>query len=663
MIVPLSHADTLFYDELIEMGETATSTSSMREEELFLTPLSISIVSAKQIQQAGITTIAEAMKLVPGVIVREQTNGGFTVHIRGLKNLTKEDAISSLENNTTLIMIDNRIVFDYFSGSLFWETLPIAVDDIDRIEVVRGAVSALYGANAITGLIHIFTKRATDDASIKTSLVAGSHNSQIVQLAAETAFDFAKVRLTALSENRDRYEENYFSFIDREYKNPDEVVLTSTEELTTNTARAVNKESFMLTVNNDPLELFNFDLSLFYQKSEVQKVYISANDIPFSHNESESRGINLKLNYGDFNSRISHKSGMFETTGFPDFQYDTKNTQANISYKIKFPKWFIQPAIDWRRITYESDFIGGERSTIETDYMLRVEYNPLRNWRFISALSYSEFNAPKDNYLNYQFMTTYQMSFDTSVRASVQSAISSPFMVKQYIDIEFVFPNDPSQRIDVKGDKEGRLSNVKTYELGLRKQLRINNYLEFELFHTEFKGLTAYVTQPPVVMGSQTVTERSLLNQPQEVVQDGMTVNWLYERANWNINTYFTWQTTHIYNQVNNLATGEGTFDEYNDATPKLYGGINFNWQVLDKLNVNVLSNYLHQHSFSLPAPQGTQEIPSAMYSNITLSYRHNKNTGGYLSIKNLSDQKQSQYFYSDRIAQSIWLGFDIKFK
>jgi outer membrane receptor for ferrienterochelin and colicin len=77
-----ANADELYYGNAEEVGGTFSSTSSKNEEEeLFLTPLSVSIVTAKQVQQSGITTIAEAMKLVPGVIVRKQTNGQFYVHI------------------------------------------------------------------------------------------------------------------------------------------------------------------------------------------------------------------------------------------------------------------------------------------------------------------------------------------------------------------------------------------------------------------------------------------------------------------------------------------------------------------------------------------------------------------------------------------------------
>ncbi len=662
-LIPMSSfSDGLFYGESEEMGSASSSTSSKRDEELFSTPLSISIVTADQIKKSAVTSIAEAMKLVPGVIVREQTNGQFEVHLRGLQSVISGATLTSLNNLKTLIMIDNRIVFDYFNGGIFWDTLPISVEDVDRIEVVRGAVSSLYGANAVTGVIHIFTKRARDQGSVKTSLIAGTKNSQIAQFVAEKSFEQARIRLSAMSEKRDRYEDEYFDFATREYQKPRDINLTSTLGSHNHPEQAVDKHSFNAVINNDPLNFLNYDLSFFHQESDVQKVHMNSNDIPLTNNLSNTDGYNLKLNYGNFSSRVSQHWGKQETVGFPDFTYDTEISQASLSYQIKYPRWVIQPGIDSYRIKYDGIFIGGERELIEINYMLRMEYNPHKNWRFISALSYSDFNAPEDNELNYQFLSTYQLSFDTSIRGSIQTSSSSPFMVGQYIDLEFTFPNDTTQRVDVKGDKNGRLSRIETYELGIRKQLNFNNFIELELFHSELDNFTTFMIKAPVLIDGQTVTTRSLGNLPQKAVQDGATINWLYEGLGWDVNAFLTWQNTEVLNQTESLFEGANTFNENNKTTPKYFAGLNANWKISESLNFNLLSNYLHEHTFELQQPQGSKYIPSALYSNLTLNYQYNNYSGGYISVKNLSDQDESQHFYTDRLEPTYWLGFNMKF-
>jgi iron complex outermembrane receptor protein len=655
-------ADELFYGNSEEVGGTFSSTSSKNEERLFLTPLSVSIVTAKQIQQSGITTIAEAMKLVPGVIVREQTNGQFDVHIRGLETVASGATLTGLNNSKTLIMIDNRIVYDYFTGGIFWDALPLGIEDVQRIEIVRGAVSSLYGANAVTGVIHIFTKRAESNRHIKTSLTLGSKNSEILHLSADKQFESVSMRLSAVSEKRERYENSYFSFTDRDYKNVDDIEITSTNKRPSNPEKAIDKQSINLMLNNDRLHYLNYDLTLFHQQSEVQKVHISSNDTPLTENISHTSGLNLKINYGDLKSRFSHHYGQQETLNFTDFIYDIKISQASLAYQFKLPKLLIQPGIDFYSITYDGSFIGGERTTQETNYMLRVEYTPDMKWRFISAFSYSDFNAPADKYLNYQLLSTYQLSFDTSLRASIQAASSSPFMASQYTNIEFTFPNDPSQRIDVKGDKNARLNKIVTYEVGMRHQLYFNNFIEVEAFHSEIKDLTNLIIQQPVIINGQTVVERSLENIPQVAIQQGATINWIYEGSHWDLNAFFNWQHTEIHDQTESLFQGADTFDEYSNSTPKYYAGLNMNWEIRQNLNLNVLSNYLHEHRFELQQPQGTKNIPSALYTNITLNYQYNTKITGFLSIKNLSDQKESQHFYTDRLEPIFFMGVDVKF-
>lgn len=655
-------SDELFYGVSEEVKDVSTSTSSKYDEELFLTPLSISIVTAEQIKKSAITSIAEAMKLVPGVIVREQTNGQFDVHIRGFYNDIKGATLSTLNNSKTLIMIDKRVVFDYFNGALFWGNLPIGIEDIERIEVVRGAVSSLYGANAVTGVIHIFTKRAKDKASINTSISVGNTNSTIANLVAEMSFDTTSIRLSARSEKRDRYEDTYFSFSDREYLEPDDIITNASINLTENNQQSVDNQSIILAINNDPLNMFHYDFSLFKQDSDDQKVDIGTEDIPFTHNLSDTSGYNLRISYGDFNTRISQNIGRQEIVGYPDFSYDTHISQASIAYQVKLPRWLIQPAIDWSQVEYDGEFIGGERTRLEINYMLRAEYRAQQDWSFIAALSYSDFNAPDRNEFNYQFLTTYQIDFDTALRASIQTASSSPFMVKQYIDIEYTFFNDPSQRLDVKGDKNARLNHMTTYELGLRDQINFNNFFEIEVFHNELDDFTRLVIHPPVTEGNQTVIVRSLESMPQKVVQDGITVNWLYENTDWDINAFLTWQETQVFNQTQSLLVGAETKDEYNQAIPKYFAGLNANWQLSPQLSLNMLSNYLHEHNFKLGQPQGSKSVPSALYTNVSLSYQHDKHMSGYVACKNISDQRESQHFYTDRLEASYWLGFNIKF-
>ena len=144
-------------DELLNIDVVVTA--SKKPEDLFEAPLSVTIIKKDQILKAGCRSIVEALRLSPGMIVRETTPGNFDVQIRGFDDVTKNLYIPLPLNTNILVMIDNRIVYSYYSGGTMWETLPIDISDVERIEIVRGPASALYGPNAVNGVINIIVYR------------------------------------------------------------------------------------------------------------------------------------------------------------------------------------------------------------------------------------------------------------------------------------------------------------------------------------------------------------------------------------------------------------------------------------------------------------------------------------------------------------------------
>src|SRR5688572_24928634 len=154
--------------------------ASKKSESLFDAPLSASVVTKQQIQKAGCNSIMEALRLVPGMIVREQSNGNYDIHLRGMDNLPQNAPFDMTSNTTTLVMIDSRPIYSYLRGGTFWETLPIDLNDVEKIEVVRGPAAALYGPNAVNGVINIITRKTSKDGlHLVANSQRGSFNTMI----------------------------------------------------------------------------------------------------------------------------------------------------------------------------------------------------------------------------------------------------------------------------------------------------------------------------------------------------------------------------------------------------------------------------------------------------------------------------------------------------
>lgn len=144
------------------------SSASKAEENSFTSPLSSTVITREEMRTYGCSTVEEALRLVPGMIVSEKLSGVFDVQMRGLNNIPDNNLYLYTESMNILVMVDGRITHNYAVGIPGLENLPISIEDIERVEVVRGATSSLYGPNAVQGVINIITQKP-DNAPAQVS--------------------------------------------------------------------------------------------------------------------------------------------------------------------------------------------------------------------------------------------------------------------------------------------------------------------------------------------------------------------------------------------------------------------------------------------------------------------------------------------------------------
>jgi len=111
------------------------------------------VLTREDIARSGAVTLADALRLVPGVNVAKINANSWAVTVRGF---------NSRFANKLLVMIDGRTVFTPLFSGVFWDQQNIVLEDIERIEVVRGPGGTLWGANAVNGVINIITRSAKD---------------------------------------------------------------------------------------------------------------------------------------------------------------------------------------------------------------------------------------------------------------------------------------------------------------------------------------------------------------------------------------------------------------------------------------------------------------------------------------------------------------------
>src|SRR5260370_9334754 len=152
---------------LEELGNIEVTTSSKQPVKITRAPGSIYVIPQDDIRRSGATNIPEALRLAPGIEVARIDGGKWSVGIRGF---------GSRLSRAVLVVIDGRTVYSPLYAGVFWEVQDTLMEDVDRIEVIRGPGPTIWGTNAVNGVINIITKSAKDTRGELVS--AGGGNEQ-----------------------------------------------------------------------------------------------------------------------------------------------------------------------------------------------------------------------------------------------------------------------------------------------------------------------------------------------------------------------------------------------------------------------------------------------------------------------------------------------------
>ena len=150
---------------LEQLGNTEVTTVSKQPVKIARTPAAIYIVTQEDIRRSGATSIPEALRLVPGVEVSRIDSNKWSVGVRGFE---------SRLSRSVLVLIDGRSVYTPLFAGVYWEVQDTLLQDIDRIEVIRGPGGTIWGPNAVNGVINIITKSAKDTQGALVSAGGGN---------------------------------------------------------------------------------------------------------------------------------------------------------------------------------------------------------------------------------------------------------------------------------------------------------------------------------------------------------------------------------------------------------------------------------------------------------------------------------------------------------
>jgi iron complex outermembrane receptor protein len=137
-------------EDLMKLEVTSVS---KKEQSLSRTAAAVFVITQEDIERSGATNIPDLLRIVPGLNVAQINANTWAVSARGLNGQF---------SNELLVLIDGRNVYTPSFGGVFWDTLDLPLENIERIEVIRGPGAAVWGENAVNGVVNIIRKKAGD---------------------------------------------------------------------------------------------------------------------------------------------------------------------------------------------------------------------------------------------------------------------------------------------------------------------------------------------------------------------------------------------------------------------------------------------------------------------------------------------------------------------
>lgn len=680
-------------------------------ELLFDAPLSASVVTKEDIRRTGCTSIMEAMRLVPGMIVREQSNGNYDIHLRGMDNVPPNTPFEG-NSTTTLVMIDSRPIYNYLKGGTFWETLPVDINDVEKIEVVRGPAAALYGPNAVSGVINIITRQSQKDGLyLVANASQGSYGTNINNASVGYQSNKWSIIASGNYQGRERTQTSYFEmYRDRWLEHPSYFIgilgdtATNVSEMYPKQGLAMEKYAGNVFLNYHPSEKTRISFTAGTQHSMVQRVSTENGMTPLTTIASDSRYADFRANMKGITAQVSYNDGKQITNFAPGNRYDFNTLDAAIEYNYIKGDLSLKPGFSYRSAIYDdtkysdtiskSGIFNARGQIITKTASLHGEYKLFNNkLRLVAAVAGNKFNFPDKTYISYELAATYKLNKKHLVRAVYSRSPRSATIYDTYADqrvANFQIGYQKYMMLTLEGNKNLKLLTANMIEIGYRGTVSSDLYIDAEIFDIRSKNYNSIAFNKTYIKltGNDTilVTPLSPTNLPVELHQQGITISLAYQSAKLQLKPFITFQQSRVKNNTiflntpdatwpilnnplqNNIYSGMGT-ESTVESTPSAFGGATINYIPTSKLNINASASYYSSQTYYHVSNvvfndgiRGIDHIKAKLIVNTSVSYEPKKGLHIFCSAKNILDNQSREFFRTDKVPFMLLGGLNYEF-
>ena len=448
-------------------------TPGRREQRLSEAPSTTTIITAEEICRSGVNNIPELLRMVPGLDIFRISASDLNITARGL---------NSRLAHRMQVYIDGRSVYEDFLNVVFWHELPISLQEIERIEIVKSPISALYGANAFSGVIHIITKspEALNGTQItETTGNAGTNITNVIHARVHDRFSYK------FSFEHDRTNHFPNPAINRSYNDK------GREDFRGNVFAEYNFSEWSRASFAAGMDAFDRDLDpglVPLPAAPPTRVFANGG-LGF-----------VKLNYAlddfkfqfawdrldmDLRSKILPKEvPVNANTVKLDAQHSLRLGENNI----------LTGGLSYRHHMFDSRFLIGPTQNQDLfSVFLQNEYTPFKELTFTTGLridTHPEAGvtvAPRGSIV-------YSPWKDHMFRASISRAFRSPSVLENFINFGILTGPLPTDVLTIRGNKDLDPEEITSYELGYQTLLFKRLKARVDLFYNDLRNMNTGVT-------------------------------------------------------------------------------------------------------------------------------------------------------------------------
>ena len=364
-------------------------------------PAAVTVIDRDMIRASGFTELADLFRLVPGMNVAYFSGPVPTVTYHGLG-----DGFS----RRMQVLVDGRSIYSAHFGQVFWRNLALTLDDIDRIEVVRGPAAASYGANAFMGVINIQTRHSAETRGGRVELLSGGRDMHSAQVRLGAQSGDLSYRLT-LGQRGDDHFKNYPDDVQERFvEGRADYRLNHRDELTTQfgVSRTATESSF--AVPNHPTEAEDR-----YIQIRWRRVLQENHEWSLTYNYTQ-QGVDDRLSLPFFVEPIN-------------FDFSTRRHNLGLQYITPWGKHArASLGAEIRQDSVVSQFYFNRRNAlIDTSARVfgNVEWRPLSHW-LINVGAMLERNHLGDTELSPRFTLHYQPVAEHAFRIGITRGYRTP---------------------------------------------------------------------------------------------------------------------------------------------------------------------------------------------------------------------------------------------